>query len=592
MVAKFRGTAAIKNQDVASATFVVGNDLKIADFADLQTAMDNLPPEGGSVGMLQGTFDISTTLTLPAVPVKIVGSGIGATVIAMGANAIAAFTIPAGDNQYTFQDLEVTGDSGLDNRLLDSVGSPNVKIDRVNANTIRRVLVGATPTYALNDCVFTLEDVITTALFTDHSGASTVVANNVRALSVGNRGGSTGFNDDFKLTNCVLGVGNLLAASEVIANDCEFLGVAAGGGVNPSVLPSKFSGCFFDTAPLFISSIRTQVTGCQFSESRIAVTVADAQIGECWISLTTGADIPILVSAAATRVQVTNCNIVTGAGQPRAIDLTVGVRHVVADCVFQMGAAVEAVQTVGTDSTFTGNTGGFFLEAGAADRNRFSNNQDFGGSTIIGGESLVENENFRNVKTWGATGDGATDDTAAIQAAADALPSLGGVLYFPEGNYIVSTTITLPSGDVHVKGAGRRAAIINIASNVIAAFTMDADSAYSFSYFTILGNNIANQIGLFFGANIFGTFDTTIDNVDMEAVETHLELNPAAFAFIYASDCRWDSAAATGMTLQGAQAFFYAVNCHLKTGGFLDNQEVHIVNCEVELVHQGAPHSH
>jgi hypothetical protein len=40
-----------------------------------------------------------------------------------------------------------------------------------------------------------------------------------------------------------------------------------------------------------------------------------------------------------------------------------------------------------------------------------------------------------NVKTYGATGDGTTDDTVAIQAALAAIPSTGGVLYFPAGQY-------------------------------------------------------------------------------------------------------------------------------------------------------------
>ena len=42
-----------------------------------------------------------------------------------------------------------------------------------------------------------------------------------------------------------------------------------------------------------------------------------------------------------------------------------------------------------------------------------------------------------NVKKYGAIGDGVTDDTAAIQAAIDAMPTVGGVLYFPAGKYLV-----------------------------------------------------------------------------------------------------------------------------------------------------------
>ena len=45
-----------------------------------------------------------------------------------------------------------------------------------------------------------------------------------------------------------------------------------------------------------------------------------------------------------------------------------------------------------------------------------------------------------NVLDYGATGDGSTDDTAAIQAAMDAA-SDGNALFFPKGRYVVSSTL-------------------------------------------------------------------------------------------------------------------------------------------------------
>lgn len=60
-----------------------------------------------------------------------------------------------------------------------------------------------------------------------------------------------------------------------------------------------------------------------------------------------------------------------------------------------------------------------------------------------------------NVKSYGAVGDGVTDDTAAIDAAIAALPSSspGGVLYFPPGDYLTDGGHTLDK-PCYVIGAG------------------------------------------------------------------------------------------------------------------------------------------
>lgn len=46
--------------------------------------------------------------------------------------------------------------------------------------------------------------------------------------------------------------------------------------------------------------------------------------------------------------------------------------------------------------------------------------------------------NLYNVKNYGATGNGITDDTAAIQTAMNAAGSSGGTVIFPSGNYLIS----------------------------------------------------------------------------------------------------------------------------------------------------------
>ena len=60
-----------------------------------------------------------------------------------------------------------------------------------------------------------------------------------------------------------------------------------------------------------------------------------------------------------------------------------------------------------------------------------------------------------SVKDFGAVGDGVTDDTAAIQAAIDAVESVGsGRVFFPRGEYLVSSTITLSNTGVELFGDG------------------------------------------------------------------------------------------------------------------------------------------
>ena len=60
-----------------------------------------------------------------------------------------------------------------------------------------------------------------------------------------------------------------------------------------------------------------------------------------------------------------------------------------------------------------------------------------------------------NVKAFGATGDGSTDDHDALQAALDE----GGTVYVPSGTYLTSAGLTLPDG-VRLIGASPTTSII------------------------------------------------------------------------------------------------------------------------------------
>lgn len=65
---------------------------------------------------------------------------------------------------------------------------------------------------------------------------------------------------------------------------------------------------------------------------------------------------------------------------------------------------------------------------------------------------LFPNKSY-NVKQWGAVGDGATDDTSAIQAAIDALGE-NSTIIFPTGIYNVTSQVLVASDRVNLVGEG------------------------------------------------------------------------------------------------------------------------------------------
>ena len=85
------------------------------------------------------------------------------------------------------------------------------------------------------------------------------------------------------------------------------------------------------------------------------------------------------------------------------------------------------------------------------------------------GPSPDKGDQVANVKTYGAVGDGVTNDTAAFNAALTSLATAGGGrCLVPKGTYLISAT-TNPaitshvSSNVHLVGEGREVSILKIA---------------------------------------------------------------------------------------------------------------------------------
>jgi hypothetical protein len=103
-----------------------------------------------------------------------------------------------------------------------------------------------------------------------------------------------------------------------------------------------------------------------------------------------------------------------------------------------------------------------------------------------------------SVKDFGAKGDGTTNDTAALQAAADAIPANGGGLMFPPGRYAVTGSVRL-SSNTSVIGTG--ATLLAISGFPInTAFLVNKNNSV-----TVLTDHDISVRGMTFDYATFGT---------------------------------------------------------------------------------------
>ena len=111
------------------------------------------------------------------------------------------------------------------------------------------------------------------------------------------------------------------------------------------------------------------------------------------------------------------------------------------------GAAMSFTQTLLGDASTVS-----FLQAGAG---------------AVSRTTLSKLRDIISVKDFGAVGDGVADDTTEVQATIDYAESVGGsTVYFPDGTYLVSATLSIESSGVHLVGAGRLSTIIQFAPTV------------------------------------------------------------------------------------------------------------------------------
>lgn len=121
----------------------------------------------------------------------------------------------------------------------------------------------------------------------------------------------------------------------------------------------------------------------------------------------------------------------------------------------------------GRSSASDGGGGWFYFNSASSDTDN--------GGTILAPDAgtgrwiRIRDFGIFNVRWFGATGNGSTDDTTAVQAAVSAIATEGlapgGVLYFPRGHYRLASTITMPAYSA-VRGDGRTTTRIDFEDQV------------------------------------------------------------------------------------------------------------------------------
>jgi hypothetical protein len=166
--------------------------------------------------------------------------------------------------------------------------------------------------------------------------------------------------------------------------------------------------------------------------------------------------------------------------------------HVGALVKFTTAAQVSSAATSAANVSFIGFKG----QIGNVENLASATGSDWIGFTQSGTGAVAISaqdklRQFISVKDFGALGDGITNDTAAIQAAINSLGSIGGTLWFPSGNYIVSTSITA-SCPITVIGSGISASVITSTTANIDVLTFS--KWFSISHISFSVANTSNAI--------------------------------------------------------------------------------------------------
>lgn len=406
-LAKFRKyeNGAISNLNSSeAATFVVHPTAGAGDFTTIQAALNALPAEGGMILVREGAYSLSATLTLPNKPVAIIGCG-DATVLDLGTNAIPAFTAGFA-KKYTISDLNVTGSTDVNRRVVTVSANATFQMNRVVAIAMRQIAEvtgGASAQLDFNFCKFQslLNNV---ASWFVNAGPNTFVrATSTSVEGTFNAGGING-GPPVDLIDCTISAANGVDVGE----DSTMTGVAFNGNAGETITlgdRTKVSNCYFFQVMVDAAGSEIKVDSSEFegtlAQNRLLDITGSTGPTVVGCSFKGGDTDHIGVNFAVDTV-IKGCLFFDNGSLVRAIDINLASRAIIVGNNFQF--MTEAIRTSGNAAIVADNVGCIVLETGGATDNRYSNNSGFTGSTIIGAGSMVEG--VRRFDSVGATTSG------------------------------------------------------------------------------------------------------------------------------------------------------------------------------------------
>ena len=222
------------------------------------------------------------------------------------------------------------------------------------------------------------------------------------------------------------------------------------------------------------STLNTNMTNIQTSLSRMLNINGDSLVGTNAMNVALDMNSQRAINAADA---VSNTDYTT-LRQMQSLITSASVQDVTNASIVTSVTNLKALDVSGLDNLHLAITKGYTSEGDGGEGQYYydssSSATDDGGSVLapdVGtGRWLLIYGTVLNVMQFGAAGDGVTSDSAAFQAANDALPSTGGIIYAPSGSYLLDVFDGfLMDDNVTLQGEGDSSLFVFGATNAISA---------------------------------------------------------------------------------------------------------------------------